>query len=148
MSTYATHKKARFDYEILDTYEAGIVLSGNEVKSVRSNRAKLEGAFVIIRGKEAFVVGMQIPAFQPANAPKSYELDRPRKLLLSKKQIDEMDQKTNTDRLTAIPLKLYNNNRKIKLEIALARGKKQHDKRETLKARDTKRDIDRTLKNQ
>lgn len=148
MSTYATHKKARFDYEILDTYEAGIVLSGNEVKSVRSNRAKLEGAFVIIRGKEAFVVGMQIPAFQPANAPKSYELDRPRKLLLSKKQIDEMDQKTNTDRLTAIPLKLYNKNRKIKLEIAIARGKKQHDKRETLKARDTKRDIDRTLKNQ
>jgi len=148
MSTYANHKKARFDYEILDTYEAGIVLTGNEAKSIRNNRAKLEGAFVVIRGSEAFIVGMQIPAFQPANAPKNYEIDQTRKLLLSKKQIAELDQKTNTDRLTCIPLKLYNKSRKIKLEVALARGKKHHDKRETLKARDNKRDIERTLKNQ
>ncbi len=148
MTTYAKHKKAHFDYEILNTYEAGIVLTGNEAKSIRNNRAKLEGAFVVIRGSEAFVVGMQIPAFQPANAPKNYEVDQTRKLLLSKKEIAELDQKTNTERLTAVPIKLYNKNRKIKLEVALARGKKQHDKRETIKNRDNKREIERTLKNQ
>ena len=148
MTTYAKHKKAHFDYEILDTYEAGILLSGIEVKSIRSNKARLEGAFVVIRGNEPFIVGLNIPPYQPSNTPKNYDSEQTRKLLLSKKQIAELDQKTNTERLTAIPLKLYNSNRKIKLEIAVVRGKKKYDKREVLKARDTKRDIERTLKNQ
>lgn len=148
MSAYANHKKARFDYEILDTYEAGIMLSGTEVKSIRAKKVKLEGSFVVVRGGEPFIVGLNIPPYQPKNTPASYDSEQTRKLLLSKKEIAEIDQKTNTERLTAIPLKLYNSGQKIKLEIAVVRGKKKHDKREALKARDSKRDIERTLKNQ
>jgi len=148
MSQYARNNKASFDYEILDTYEAGIVLSGQEVKSIRNKRAKLDGAFVIIRGGEAFIVNLAIPAYQAINAPKNYDPERPRKLLFSKKELDILDRATNTERLTAIPLSLYNKGRTIKVGVAIARGKKNFDKRESIKARDTKRDIDRTLKSQ
>jgi SsrA-binding protein len=148
MNTFATRKKATFDFEILDTFEAGLVLSGNEVKSIRSKKAKLEGAYVVIRGDEAFILGFHVPPYQASNVPKGYEPDRTRKLLLSKKEIALLDQKTNVENLTIVPLRLYNSGRKIKLEIAVARGKKKTDKRETIKKRDTKRDIERTLKNQ
>jgi len=148
MSTYIQNRKARFNFEILETFEAGLVLQGHEAKSIRAGKGKLEGAHVIIRGGEAFLVGASVSAYQPANTPKSYEAERVRKLLLSKKELLLIEQQTEKARLTAIPLKLYNVGRKIKLEIALARGKKKFDKRETLKARDSKRDIDRTLKNQ
>lgn len=148
MSTYLTHKKAHFDYEILKTYEAGLSLYGHEVKSVRANRGKLEGGFVIIRGGEAFLVGVNINPYQPKNLPKKYDPERARKLLLSKKELAEIELQTETQGLTAIPLKLYNLGRKIKLELAVVKGKKKHDKRETIKARDTKRDIDRILKTQ
>lgn len=148
MSTYIQNRKARFNFEILETFEAGLVLQGHEAKSIRAGKGKLEGAHVIIRGGEAFLVGSSISAYQPANTPKSYEAERVRKLLLSKKEIAEIEQQTEKAGLTAVPLKLYNVGRKIKLEVALARGKKKFDKRETLKARDSKRDIDRTLKNQ
>ena len=148
MTTYLTHKKAHFDYEILKTYEAGLSLYGHEVKSVRANRGKLEGGFVIIRGGEAFLVGVNINPYQPKNLPKKYDPERARKLLLSKKELAEIELQTETAGLTAIPLKLYNLGRKIKLELAVVKGKKKHDKRETIKARDTKRDIDRILKTQ
>lgn len=148
MSTYAQHKKAHFDYEILETFEAGLVLTGQEVKSIRNGKARLEGAYVIVRGNEPYITGLHLPPYQEKNSPKQYDPDRARKLLLSKKEIDRIDQHTNTDRLTAIPLKLYNKKSKIKVEVALVRGKRNYDKRETIKARDTKRDIDRTLKNQ
>lgn len=148
MSTYLTHKKAHFDYEILKTYEAGLSLYGHEVKSVRANRGKLEGGFVIIRGGEAFLVGVNINPYQPKNLPKKYDPERARKLLLSKKELAEIELQTETAGLTAIPLKLYNSGRHIKLELAVVKGKKKHDKRETIKARDTKRDIDRILKTQ
>ncbi len=148
MSTYLTHKKAHFDYEILKTYEAGLSLYGHEVKSVRANRGKLEGGFVIIRGGEAFLVGVNINPYQPKNMPKKYDPERARKLLLSKKELAEIELQTETAGLTAIPLKLYNLGRHIKLELAVVKGKKKHDKRETIKARDTKRDIDRILKTQ
>lgn len=148
MSTYLTHKKAHFDYEILKTYEAGLSLYGHEVKSVRANRGKLEGGFVIIRGGEAFLVGVNINPYQPKNLPKKYDPERARKLLLSKKELAEIELQTETAGLTAIPLKLYNLGRHIKLELAVVKGKKKHDKRETIKARDTKRDIDRILKTQ
>ena len=148
MTTYLTHKKAHFDYEILKTYEAGLSLYGHEVKSVRANRGKLEGGFVIIRGGEAFLVGVNINPYQPKNLPKKYDPERARKLLLSKKELAEIELQTETAGLTAIPLKLYNLGRHIKLELAVVKGKKKHDKRETIKARDTKRDIDRILKTQ
>ncbi len=148
MTTYLSHKKAHFDYEVLKTYEAGIVLFGHEVKSVRANRGKLEGGFVIIRGGEAFLVGTNINLYQPNNLPKKHDPERARKLLLSKKELAEIEQQTETQGLTAIPLKLYSNGRHIKLEVAVVKGKKKHDKRESIKARDTKRDIERILKNQ
>jgi len=147
MSTYISYRKAKFNYEILDTYEAGISLLGTEVKSVRNGQGKLEGSHVVIRGDEAFLVGSSIPAYQRANAPKDYDPERTRKLLLSKKEIAELGQKSENQGLTIVPIKLYNGKRSIKLEIAVARGKKKADKRESIKARDTKRDIERELKN-
>lgn len=146
MKPYVTHKRARFDYEILDTYEAGISLLGTEVKAIRSGQGKLEGGHVIVRGGEAFLVGISIPAFQKTNAPTDYDPERPRKLLLSQKEIAELSQKSEKEGLTVIPIKLYNKNRKLKLEIAIGRGKKKADKRQSIKARDTKRDLERELK--
>jgi SsrA-binding protein len=101
-----------------------------------------------VRGAEAFLVGASISEYQPANTPKNYDKDRPRKLLLSKKEIAEIENQTDKTSLTAVAIRLYNKNGKIKLELAIARGKKKFDKREVLKQRDSKRDIERTLKNQ
>jgi SsrA-binding protein len=148
MAAYIKNRKARFNFEILETFEAGLVLKGYEVKSIRAGKGKIDGAYVIVRGEEAFLVGASITAFQVANTPKSYDPEQPRKLLLSKKQLAKIENQTETARLTCIPLSLYNNGGLIKLEIALARGKKKADKRQSLKARDTKRDIERTLKSQ
>ncbi|MBY0310158.1 SsrA-binding protein SmpB [Patescibacteria group bacterium] len=148
MSNYATNKKVHFDYELLDTFEAGLVLLGTEVKAVRAGRAKLDGGHVVVRGGQALVVGISIPAFQIPNAPKSYDPERPRILLLKQKELATLERETETVGLTAIPLALYNSGRNIKLKIAIARGKKKADKRESLKARDSKREIERTLKSQ
>jgi SsrA-binding protein len=146
MSAYVSHKRAKFDFELLTIYEAGISLLGTEVKSIRASQGKLDGAYVIIRGKEAFLVGASIPAFQKSNAKKSYEPERVRKLLLTKKEIDEIERKSETQGLTVVPIKLYNKGRNIKLEIAVAKGKKKHDKRESIKERDVNRDIAREFK--
>lgn len=148
MKAYIQNRKATFDYELLESFEAGLVLFGHEVKSIRSGRGKLEGAHVLIRGGEAFLVGASISPFQVPNTPKQYDPERPRKLLLNKKELLHLERQTETVGLTAIPIKLYNAGRNIKLAFAVARGKKKFDKREILKARDSKRDIERTLKNQ
>jgi SsrA-binding protein len=148
MSAYIKNRKAYFNFDILETIEAGLVLQGHEVKSIRASKGKLDGSHVIVRGGEAFLVGSSISAFQPINTPKSYDPERARKLLLSKKELAHLEQQTEKAGLTCIPIKLYNTGRNIKLEIALARGKRKHDKRESLKARDSKRDIQRTLKTQ
>lgn len=148
MATYVTNKKATFDFELLDTLEAGIALTGTEVKSIRSGQGKLEGGHVLIRGGEAFLVGANIPPFQKPNAPKEYDPERPRKLLLSKKELLKLHTESEKKGLTIVPIQLYNNGRNLKLKIAVARGKKKYDKRETIKARDTKRDLERSLKYQ
>jgi len=119
---------------------------GTEVKSVRNGQGKLEGAHVVIRGGEAFLVGASIPPFQKANAPKTYDPERTRTLLLSQKELARLGTEGEKAGLTIVPIKLYNKNNKLKLEIAIARGKKKYDKRESIKARDTKRDIDREIK--
>lgn len=146
MATYVSHKRVKFDYEILDTYEAGISLLGTEVKSVRTGHGKLEGAYVIVRGKEAFLVGASIPAYQKKNVRPDYDAERPRKLLLTQKEINELEEKSEKQGLTIVPIKLYNKNRNIKVEIAVARGKKKFDKRESIKKKDTGRDIEREVK--
>ena len=148
MADYVQNKKAHFDYEFLEQYEAGVVLAGYEAKSIRANKASLTGAYVIIRGGEAYLVNASISPYQVANTPKGYDPERARKLLLSKKQLAELELGSEKQGLTIVAVRWYNNKRKIKLGIALARGKMQADKRETLKARDTKREIDRIMKSQ
>ena len=148
MATFVSNKKARFDFEILDTFEAGIVLLGTEVKSIKKGQGKLEGSHVVIRGGEAFLVNASIPAFQKANTGSDYDPERPRKLLLNQKELKKLETEEKQAGLTIVPIKLYNKNRNIKLEIAIVRGKKKADKRQTIKERDTKRSIERTLKNQ
>jgi SsrA-binding protein len=106
----------------------------------------LEGAFIIIRGGEAFLINANIPPFQPKNAPKDYDPLRNRKLLLTKKEIAELAGSEKNKSLTIVPISVYNKNRKIKVEIALVKGKKKFDKRETLKKRDTDREIRREIK--
>ena len=148
MASEVTNKKAYFDYEILEHFEAGAVLTGAEVKSIRAGKASLNGAYVIIRGGEAYLVNASISPYQVANTPKSYEPDRARKLLLNKKQLLELEQGSEKAGLTIVAIKWYNDKRYLKLSIGLARGKKKADKRETLKSRDSKREIARILKSQ
>ena len=124
------------------------MLLGTEVKSVRAGRAKLDGGYVVVRGGEAYLVGVSIPAWQPANASKQYDPERPRKLLLKEKELLKISRDTDKQGLTAVALSLYNSGRNIKLSFGIAKGKKKADKRETLKARDVKREIERTLKSQ
>lgn len=140
------NKKATFDYEILEKFEAGVEFLGFEVKSVQMKRGSLEGARVIVRGGEAFLIGASIPAFQPKNAPKSYEADRTRRLLLKKSEITRLADAEGQKGLTVIPISMYNKDRKIKAEIAIVRGKKKYDKRETIKKRDTEREMAREFK--
>jgi len=146
MASYAENRKARFNYEILEKYETGIELLGTEVKSVRNAHISLEGAFVIIRGGEAFLINANIPPFQPKNAPKDYDPLRNRKLLLTKKEIVELAGSEKNKSLTIVPLSVYNKGKKIKLALALVRGKKKLDKRETIKKRETDREIRREYK--
>ncbi len=142
----AQNKKAYFNYEILEKIEAGIELLGFEVKSIKNGKASLDGAHVTIRGNEAFVTGMQISPYQPKNTPKEYDPVRPRKLLLTKKEIEKLEEIEKQKGLTIVPLSVYNKGRKLKMDIAVVRGKKKYDKRETIKKRDTEREIRRELK--
>ena len=146
MSHYVENRKARFNYEILEKYEAGIELLGVEVKSVRGGHMSLEGAFVIVRGGEVYLINANIPPYQVKNTPKDYDPLRNRKLLLTKKEIAELAGSEKNKSLTIVPISVYNKNRKIKLEIALVKGKKKFDKRETLKKRDTDREIRRQVR--
>ncbi len=133
------HKKAHLQYEILETYEAGISLLGTEVKSLRGGRGKLEGGRVVVRGGEAFVVGVSIPAFQPSNVGKDYDAERPRKLLLNQKELRAIAAAEHEKGLTCIPLSLYNISSYLKLKVGIARGKKKQDTRATIREREEKR---------
>ncbi len=146
MATYIDNRKAHFNYELIDTYEAGIELSGSEVKSIKKGQGGLSGAFCIIRGGEAFIVGMHIPPYQPGNNNLNYDPQRTRKLLLSKKEIAELATAESSKGLTLVPTSLYSKGRRIKVEVAIAKGKKTHDKRETIKKRDVDREIRREFK--
>ncbi len=141
----AANRKAGFDYEILETYEAGIQLSGHEVKSIRAHHATIAGAFVIIRGGEAFLVGSTIPPYQTANTPDGYDPGRTRKLLLKRSELRELVGRSAPKGLTLVPLSLYTNNSRIKLSFGLARKKKKYDKREVIKRRDVEREIRRSV---
>jgi len=147
MAALAHYRRAEFDYNLLAKYEAGLNLRGHEVKAVRAGKMSLAGARVIIRGGEAYLVGASIQPYQPANPPPGYEPDRSLRLLLTKKEISELAGAERQKGLTIIPISVYDKRGRLKLELALARGKKKYDKREALKRREAKRKIERTLKN-
>ena len=140
------NKKTYFNYEITDTYSAGMELFGFEVKSLRKGLGSLEGSYVTIRGNEAFLIGAFIPAIQIKNAPESFDSRRNRKLLLTKKEIKELGDIEKTKGLTIVPISVYNKGRVLKVDIGVGKGKKKYDKRETLKKETTKRETEREFK--
>ena len=142
----AENKRAYYNYEILEKFEAGISLLGQEVKSIRLSRINLAGAYVVLRKNEVFLIGANIPAYQPKNAPADYKPERSRKLLLKKTEIKYLIGKTKERGLTLIPLKVYTKKGKIKIEFGMARGRKKGDKREVIKKRDTEREMSRALR--
>lgn len=146
MRILAENKKAFFNYEILEKFEAGISLIGQEVKSVKERGINLAGSYVIEKGGEFFWVGAHIHPYQPKNAPPDYNPERWRKLLLKKSEINYLIGKSKQKGLTLVPLKIYIKNAKIKLEFALARGKRKIDKREQIRKREIEREIQRALK--
>ncbi len=146
MATLAENKKALFDYEIIETYQAGMELFGFEVKAIMSGRANLRGSFVIIRGNEAFLVNADIAPYQAKNTPAWYEQSRTRKLLLKKKELSELAGKVSQAHLTLIPISLYTVRHKIKLSFGLAKSKKKFEKREHIKEREFKKQKERILK--
>ncbi len=144
---FITYKKAGLKYEIMDTFTAGVELFGTEVKTLRKKLGSLDGSRVIVRGGEAFVVGMTIPPYQVANSPKNYTPDRPRRLLLTKREIAKLADADAKKGLTLIPISMYNEHGLIKASIAIVRGKNKSDKREYLKKREADREAERALKN-
>jgi SsrA-binding protein len=141
-----TNHKAHFNYEILDTYEAGLVLLGSEVKSLRAGHASLLEAFIILQDGELFLTKCYIKKYQFKGSG-SVDEYRKRKLLVKKSEITEFVKKKKEAGLTLIPLSVYDKHGKLKLSFALARGKKLHDKRETIKRRDADREMHRAMKN-
>ncbi|MBT4121314.1 MAG: SsrA-binding protein SmpB [Candidatus Magasanikbacteria bacterium] len=146
MSTYAVNKKARFDYEILETYEAGLVLEGQEVKSIRNGNISMKGAFVSFHGEDAFLTNTHVSKYKFAGNVTDYDPERSRKLLLKRKEIDYLRGKSQEKGLTIVPLSVYTKGRHIKVSIGIGRGKKKHDKRDTIKRRELKRELDRKMK--
>ncbi len=145
MFTEIRNKKAYFNYDILEKYEAGIELFGFEVKSIKGGHGSLEGTRVIIRDNEAYLIGVNIPPYQTGNTPAGYDPTRTRKLLLTKKEIKELIGKGEQAGLTIVPLALYNKGGRVKVSIAVAKGRKKYDKREVLKKRDVDREIRRDM---
>ncbi len=146
MADIATNKKIRFDYEIIETLEAGIELTGIEVKSLRTRSVALDGSYALVRGGEVFLSGLDIPPYQAGNTPEGYDSKHIRRLLLSKKEIAVLAEIDSKKGLTIVPLSMYNKSGKIKVSLGIVRGKKKFDKRESIKKRDTERDIGRSLK--
>lgn len=142
------NKKAGFNYEILQKMDAGIELLGLEVKSLRKKLGSLDGAYVTVRGGEAFLLNAYIPPFQPNNTPKGYDSRQNRRLLLTKNELNDLAKTEGQKGLTIVPISVYNSKRKIKVEIGIARGRKNYDKREVIKKKETDREIRRTLKNE
>jgi len=148
MPKLAENRKAFFDYEILKKFEAGILLHGFEVKAILNGLLNLRGSYISARNGELFLVGASISPYQAKNTPKDYDQERPRKLLLNKKEIDYLIGKIAEKGLTLIPVSVYTKGRLIKLEFALTRSQKKFEKREKIKERDFKRSAERILKEQ
>ena len=152
MKQFAENKKAGFNYEIIEKLEAGIMLNGQETKSIKTRSVNLSGTYVIVKPDGVFWVGAKIPPYQPANAGADYHEQRDRKLLLHKSEITRLFGIAAQKGLTFVPLRLYTKEHyegfgKIKLEFGVGRGKKKYDKRESIKKRDVEREIHRVMHN-
>ncbi|MFH1392347.1 MAG: SsrA-binding protein SmpB [bacterium] len=146
MKTLVINRRARYDYEIFETYEAGLVLFGHEVKAIKTGKASLKSSFVSLKNSELFLTNAYIAPYQPKNTPKDYDPQRSRKLLLNKHEISSLIGKLKQKGLTLIAIRLYNKKGKIKLNFGLAKGKRKIDKREKIKQREFKRQKERLLK--
>lgn len=137
------NRKASFEYEFLDKYEAGIVLKGTEIKSIREGKASVQEAYCYINGQELYIKGMNISPYTNSSF-QNHQIDRERKLLVRKKEIEKIKEKTEEKGLTIVPVRIYINKRGFaKLEIAVARGKKLFDKRDSIKKKDQDRELKR-----
>ena len=141
----ARNRKARHDYDILDSFETGIVLQGSEVKSLRAGKANLKDSYAAVEGGELFLHRVHISPYEPATRF-NHDPERVRKLLLHRAEIRRLIGKTQQQGLTLVPLSLYFSRGKAKVELAIARGKKQYDKRESMVRRQAERDVERALK--
>lgn len=146
MTVYIDNRKAHFNYSIEDTFEAGIELHGFEVKAIKNGSGNINSAFCIVRGGEAYIMNMHIPPYQPHNVDPTYDPDRTRRLLLSKKEIKRLADKDDIKGLTLIPISLYSKGPYIKVSVAVARGKKEFNKKEKIKTRDLDREMEREYK--
>ncbi len=144
--TVATNRRARREYEFIETFEAGIVLQGSEVKSLREGKAQLSEAYARVDAGEMWLFQMHIPPWQYATGFGAHDPDRKRKLLLHRGEIDELQGKTQQQQLTLIPVQLYFKDGRAKLEIALAKGRRLYDKRNLLMSRDAEREAARAIK--
>ena len=143
--TLARNRQATHEYEILERFEAGIELTGTEVKSLRGGEATLQQAYAEVRDGEAWLVGLHVPEYAEGNSA-NHDPDRPRKLLLHRKEIDRLASSVAEKGFTLVPTRLYLRDGRVKVELALARGKELRDKRRDVAARDARRDIERELK--
>lgn len=139
------NRKAKFDYQIFESLEAGIALTGTEIKSIRLGNCNLKDSYIVIRKNEAFIINMHISHYEEGNIF-NHDETRTRKLLMHKKEILKLDNKIKMNGYTLIPIKLYFKKNKAKVQVALAKGKKNYDKRESIKQRDMQRDIQKRLK--
>ena len=147
MPVLAENRRARHDYSILEKFEAGLVLTGPEVKAIKTGRANLQGTFVIPKGQELWLTGMHVAPYAPARREQvGYQPERDRKLLLGAHELSYLGGKLRQQGLTVVPLSLYTSHRFVKVELGVARGKTRYDKRASLRQRETEREIRRTLK--
>ena len=146
MSVLAVNKRASFDYDISDKYEAGIVLRGFEVKSVKTGHISLKGSFVTVRGEELFLTNANIPLYKHAGAIANYNPTRPRKLMLHRAEIARLIGKSRVEGLTLVPIQVYTKRGLLKLEFGIGKGRKKFDKRDVIRKRESDLKINRALK--
>jgi SsrA-binding protein len=146
MKDLAYNRRIKFDYEVKELFEAGLVLLGVEVKSVKSGNISLRGSFVAIHENDAYLTNATIPPWQPKNTPDDYDPIRSRKLLLKKSELKQLIGAKKTKGLTLVPIRVYNKGGKVKVQIALAKGKRKADKKQMKKERDILRDTERMLR--
>ncbi len=147
MATIAFNKRANFDYDISEKFEAGLVLKGYEVKSVKTGHISLKGSFVTVKGSELYLTNANIPLYKHAGSIANYEPSGPRKLLLHRKEISRLIGKSRTEGLTLVPIRVYTKRGLLKLEFGIGKGRKKVDKREVIQKREVQRKITRALKN-